>query len=32
MKNFKYVPTFESFTNEAKVELGHIDSGDAKDK
>ena len=32
MKNLKYVPTFESFTNEAKVELGHIDSGSMEDK
>ena len=32
MKDFKYVPTFESFTNEAKVELGHIDSGSMEDK
>ena len=28
----KYVPTFESFLNEAKVELGNIDSGSADDK
>ena len=28
----KYVPTFESFLNEAKVELGSIDSGSMDDK
>ena len=28
----KYVPTFESFLNEAKVELANIDSGSADDK
>ena len=28
----KYVPTFESFLNEAKVELGNIDSGSMDDK
>ena len=28
----KYVPTFEAFLNEAKVELGNIDSGSMDDK
>ena len=28
----KYVPTFESFLNEAKVELGNIDSSSPEDK
>ena len=32
VKTMKYVPTFESFLNEAKVELGNVDSGSMKDK
>ena len=32
LESFKYVPTFESFLNEAKVELGSIDSRSMDDK
>ena len=32
LKSFKYVPTFESFLNEAKVEIGNLDPRNTEDK